>query len=70
MGVFVAVAAHKSTIFILTQMNCCAFVLLVLPLITNSLTVTTVTAEKKVTQTVQGAIWTILVQISVIFTMC
>lgn len=70
MGVFVAVAAHKSTIFILTQMNCCAFVLLVLPLITNSLTVTTVTAEKKVTQTVQGAIWTILEQISVIFTMC
>lgn len=52
MGVFVAVAAHKSTIFILTQMNCCAFVLPVLPLITNSLTVTTVTAEKRVTQTV------------------
>lgn len=38
MGVFVAVAAHKSTIFILTQMNCCAFMLPVLPLITSSLT--------------------------------
>lgn len=62
MGVFVAAAAH--------EMNGSAFVWTFLSLMTKSLTVTTVTVEKRITLTVWGAFWTILIYLSVIFTMC